>query len=67
MAYKQSQTYNRAKYLENLLLQPVSSKGNLQVVGESPTEDSSQMKLSGCSGKCLRYSHDYILCNIYII
>ena len=55
MAYRQSQTYNRAKYLENLLPQPVSSKGNLQVVGESPTEDSSKMKQSGCSGRFLRY------------
>ena len=32
MIYRQSETYNRAKYLKNLPLQPVSSKGNPQVV-----------------------------------
>ena len=32
MTYRQSEMYNCAKYLKNLPLQSVSSKGNLQVV-----------------------------------
>ena len=32
MTYRQSEMYNCAKYLKNLPLQPVSSRGNLQVV-----------------------------------
>ena len=34
MTYRQSEMYNGAKYLKNLQLQSVSSKGNLQVVGQ---------------------------------
>ena len=33
MTYRQSEMYNCAKYLKNLPRQSVSSKGNLQVVG----------------------------------
>ena len=32
MTYRQSEMYNCAKYLKNLPLQSVSSRGNLQVV-----------------------------------
>ena len=32
MTYRQSEMYNCAKYLKNLPLQSVSSKGNLQAV-----------------------------------
>ena len=32
MTYRQSETYNRAKYLKNVPLQSVSSRRNLQVV-----------------------------------
>ena len=55
MTYRQSEMYNCAKYLKNLPLQSVSSKGNLQVVdhlkipfgwssGGLPPEDSLWMK-----------------------
>ena len=40
MTYRQSEMYNCAKYLKNLPLQSVSSRGNLQVVGESSGESS---------------------------
>ena len=32
MTYRQSEMYNCAKYLKNLPLQSVSSRGNLQVI-----------------------------------
>ena len=32
MTYRQSEMYNRAKYIKNLPLQSVSSRRNLQVV-----------------------------------
>ena len=43
MTYRQSEMYNCAKYLKNLPLQSVSSRGNLQVIDLSP-EDSLWMK-----------------------
>ena len=54
MTYRQSEMYNCAKYLKNLPLQSVSSRGNLQVIDRSnmkvsyscliPSEDSLWMK-----------------------
>ena len=52
--------YNCAKYLKNLPLQSVSSRGNLQVVDPSPPTD--------CSGKFLRYfAQLYTLLCLYVI
>ena len=53
MTYRQSEMYNCAKYLKNLPLQAVSSKGNLQVVDK-------------CR-KCARLFGKQFLMNGYII
>ena len=62
MTYRESETYNY-KYLKNLPLQPVSSKGNL------PLEDHPKIPLdeTGCSGMFLRHFATCISINIRIL
>ena len=65
MTYRQSEMYNCAKYLKNLPLQSVSSKGNLQVAKVSNNKNNEEKNYIGLTERSFKdrlYKHRNSLC-----